>query len=432
MLADIREFGAKEGDALVSPAIQAAIDAVYKAGGGEVIIPEGIFRTGTLWLRSNVTLKLLSGAMLVGSDRADDYAYVPEDMQNLSANFPESTNKVIPDTDSYSRWNHAIIKAIGAENIAVIGEKYSYIDGVDCYDANGEEGYRGPHGINLKSCRGVTLSGYTLKNSANWAHALFACENVTFSGIKVLGGHDGIDIFVCKDVKINNCTLHTGDDCIAGYGSLRVTVSDCDFNTACSIFRFGGTDVLVKNCKQSGVSPFAHRYTLTASEKQERLVTNESCRRNTLTAFLYYADTRYVTLDTPGNIVFENMSFDSVDAVFHMNYGNHVWCCGTPLASVTFRNSTFGGVCEPTYIYADEKLPFELTLENVEICAKSGFESLPVIDGARFSKITMRDVRFSGFSAPTVTTSCGGVIDAENTDSFAVIKKPYVKYENSK
>lgn len=120
----------------------------------------------------------------------------------------------------------------------------------------------------------------------------------------MLGGHDGIDIFVCKNVKINNCTLHTGDDCTAGYGSLGVTVSDCDFNTACSIFRFGGTDVLVKNCKQSGVSPFAHRYTLTASEKQERLVTNESCRRNTLTAFLYYADTRYVTLDTPGNIVF--------------------------------------------------------------------------------------------------------------------------------
>ena len=432
MIADIREFGAIEGDRLSSPAIQAAIDACYNVGGGEVVIPAGVFRTGTVWLRSNVTLKLLSGAMLVGSESAEDYSYVPSDLLNLDANYPDSTNSFIADTDSYSRWNRAIIKAVGAENIAVVGEKYSYIDGVDCWDGLGEEGYRGPHGINLKSCKNVTLHGYTLRRSGNWAHALFACENVKIHGLKVLGGHDGIDLFVCRDVEISDCIIHTGDDCIAGYGSIGVRIFDCDFNTACSIFRFGGTDVLVSSCKQVGASPFGHRYALEEREKELRMPTDDSCRSNTLTAFLYYCDTRYIPLGTPGNIVFDNVSFDSVDAVFHMNYGNHVWCNNTPLASITFKNSTFSGVSESTYVYADDKLPFELTLENVIITAKQGFEDMPVIDGARFSKISLSGVRFCGFSSPSIATSCDGVIESNETDSFTVFKKPYVKYDNSK
>ncbi len=432
MIADITKFGAVESDALSTPSIQAAIDACHFAGGGEVVVPEGIFRVGTIWLRSNVTLRLLSGAMLVGSERAEDYSNVPDDLQNLEENYPPATNRIIADTDSYSRWNRAVIKAVGAENIAVIGEKYSYIDGVDCWDGDGEEGYRGPHGVNLKSCKNVILSGYTLKNSANWAHALFACENVSINGVKVLGGHDGIDIFVCKNVEISDCTLHTGDDCIAGYGSLGVKVRGCDFSTACSVFRFGGTDVYISDCTQSGDSLFCHRFKLTDEEKKCRHAASHECRRNTLTAFLYYCDTRYVPLATPGNIVFDGVKFDSVDAVFHINFGNHIWCSGTPLASVTFKNCSFGGVCESTYIYADDTLPFELTLENVNIGARSGFEAADVIEAARFSKITMKNVRFSGYDSPTVSVCCDGQICAECTDSFSVVKKPYELNRNSK
>lgn len=432
MTYDIREYGARESDALSGAAIQTAIDECHRCGGGEVVVPEGVYRVGTIWLRSNVTLRLASGAMLVGSERADDYAYVPADLLNLSENYPPSTNSFCSDTDSYSRWNRAIIKAIGAENVAVIGEKYSYIDGVDCWDGMGEEGYRGPHGINLKSCRNVTLSGYTLKNSGNWAHAIFACENVKINNIKVLGGHDGIDIFVCKNVEIADCVLHTGDDCVAGYGSVNVTVRGCDFSTACSIFRFGGTNVRVSDCKQSGESLFSHRFKLTEKEKLMRNATSELCRRNTLTAFLYYCDSRYIPLDTPGNIVFENVSFDAVDAVFHMNYGNHLWCSNTPLASIEFKNCSFGGVCESTYIYGDDEIPFEITLDKVNIKAKSGYEGIDVIDGARFSKITMRHVRFMNFTSPNITTSFGGIIDAENTDSFSVTEKAYTLNKNSK
>ena len=68
-------------------------------------------------------------------------------------------------------------------------------------------------------------------------------ENVT-----VLAGHDGFDIRTCDDVTMKDCVFRTGDDCIAGFDNQNVTVRNCILDSACSLFRFGGTDVLLENC----------------------------------------------------------------------------------------------------------------------------------------------------------------------------------------
>jgi polygalacturonase len=70
----VTDYGAAANDGtLQTAAIQAAIDACYRAGGGEVTIPAGRYRTGGLHLRSRVTLHLLENAVLEGSRDPEDY-----------------------------------------------------------------------------------------------------------------------------------------------------------------------------------------------------------------------------------------------------------------------------------------------------------------------------------------------------------------------
>ena len=71
---NIVNFGAiPDGKTINTAQIQAAIDACHAAGGGQVVVPAGVFKTGTLWLRSNVELYLCAGAYLEGSRDPEDY-----------------------------------------------------------------------------------------------------------------------------------------------------------------------------------------------------------------------------------------------------------------------------------------------------------------------------------------------------------------------
>ena len=79
-LYNIVDFGAVAGgEGLQTAGIQAAIDAAFLAGGGEVVVPAGVFRSATIKMRSNVTLRLLSGAVIEGSTDPEDYTHFLED-----------------------------------------------------------------------------------------------------------------------------------------------------------------------------------------------------------------------------------------------------------------------------------------------------------------------------------------------------------------
>ena len=139
------------------------------------------------------------------------------------------------------------------ENNSISIEGFEGIDGRNCFDEIGEEKYRGPHAINMWYCKNVRLEGYTIVDSANWAHAIQNSENITARNITVLGGHDGLDVRTCDNVEILGCTFKTGDDCIAGFDNNDVHVRDCYFESSCSLLRFGGNNVLVEDCV--GVAP---------------------------------------------------------------------------------------------------------------------------------------------------------------------------------
>lgn len=415
----VTDFGARVCDSLQTQSIQRAIDTCFLNGGGKVTIPEGIFRTGGLRLRSGVTLYLESGAILEGSPNPKDYTeYINDKIEPIDEpNIHGLKGSVYP----FSKWNNAIIRAIDAKNIAIIGEKGSYINGVNCYDPTGEETFRGPHAINFQRCENIFLEGYTVIHSANWAHAIFNTDHIVARNLKVYGGHDGFDVRTCDDVLIENCDFYTGDDCIAGFDNCDVIIRNCTFDCACSALRFGGNNVLIENCHSTAPARFGHRCSLPRESLAIGALTDESSRHNMLTFFLYYCDFRAEIRKTPGDIIIRNCDIENADGLFELSFdGKHKWCTNRSLSSIVFENCNVTGVNKPIFIYGDANEPLAITLKNIQLTPREGFESEPIIDALNFSKLSLNNVTLNGFHSPSIIAKSDGEIIANGSTEFRV------------
>ena len=424
MKVDITEYGAVVADSLQTEKIQKAIDDCFLSGGGEVIVPCGVFRTGGLRLRSNVTLHLLTGAILEGSENCEDYmAYLNDTIEPIEYNpdFTESSS-VYP----YSRWNNGLIKIVNAENVSIIGEPGSYIDGMNCYDSSGEENYRGPHAINIQNSENITLRGYTIKNSANWAHAIFKTRDITVQNVTVYAGHDGIDVRCCDNILIEDCTFITGDDGVAGFDNINMIVRNCYFNLACNAFRLGGTDILIENCKGDGAARFGFRGSMPPHRKVLGLQTDENSLRRMWAVFIYYCDFRAEIRRTPGNIVVRNCEFEGSKEFFYLPYGGK-WCCNRCLRSIKFENCKVNGINTALFVQADPEEKITLEFENCEVSAQEGFEDMAFMSIRHFDKLSLKNVKLVNFNNPRIEAYTDGEIEIENTD----IKVDKIKDSNN-
>jgi len=224
-LFSVRDFGAVgDGIALETRALNQAADACAAAGGGTVYVPPGRYLTGTLRLRSHVTLELEAGAVLLGSENPEDY---PDD-----ASIWGDGLKVM----------EPLVYAADAENVTVTGR--GTIDGqgaiwwkrvrltmpkkfppgpkTDQDRAEAAKLARGrPHLIKFVRCRDVVIEKVNLRNAAEWTIHPSLCESVRVDGVTIQSpatyahNTDGIDPECCRNVQILNCRIDTGDDCIA-------------------------------------------------------------------------------------------------------------------------------------------------------------------------------------------------------------------------
>ena len=241
-------------DALVTSEFQAVLDAARDAGGARVSVPAGTYHVGSLRMYADTELHLEAGARIQGSSDISDYT--DWDIPTTLA------YAVDPDIVRIQRlcphYVRALITVADAQNVAITGEPGSVIDGVDCTDPAGEEGFRGAMGIRICRCRNVTLSGYTFERSANWSHQIDSCDNVLAENVTILGGHDGFNVHHCNNVTIRRCTLKCGDDCVAGFDARNVVVEDTLLNTACNALRLGCANLLVERCEFRGPGEYPH------------------------------------------------------------------------------------------------------------------------------------------------------------------------------
>ena len=209
-------------------AIQAAVDDCAENGGGTVIVPDGEWRSGSIHLKSNVELHLEDGAVIVFSDKYEDYLPV-----------------VFTRWEGMECYNYSpLIYANGCENISVTGNGTLIGSGQTwwhwkklqqaaanelCYaESNGipvekriygtEKAALRPSFIQPINCKNVLIEGVTVKDGPQWTIHPVYCENVTVRNVTVSThgpNTDGLNPDSCRNVLIEGCSFDTGDDCIA-------------------------------------------------------------------------------------------------------------------------------------------------------------------------------------------------------------------------
>lgn len=280
MMYDITEFNAVPGtESLQTAAVQSAIDACAAAGGGTVVVPPGVFRIGTVRLRSRVTLKLENGAVLRGPDSIGDYLKYPFAWELYSATTP-------------------LIYAVGEHNIRICGEGTIDFNGmafadteklciggevpeelrIDAHYEMPPRDLRPNRLVFFHTCEDVEISGVTFVDSPTWTLVFHCCAFLRLHDFRVknnlrIPNNDGIHCCGCRDVVVSGCFFECGDDCIAVTSisdesavSERFVISGCIFRSASAALRIGFQagkvrDVLVRDCiirdSNRGIAVFA-------------------------------------------------------------------------------------------------------------------------------------------------------------------------------
>ena len=214
----VRAFGAK-GDGMTddTAAIQRAILALPE--GGRLVVPEGTYRTGPIFLKSHMTLELRRGAVLLGLTDKAAYPVLPATAENLNGgdavHFGGFEGLA---RDMYA----ALITAEYARDIAIIGPGR-----VDGNAQNGEwwrtfkrDPVARPRLMFFNRCEGVTVHGIDAANSASWQLHPHYSRDVAFYDVSVSApadspNTDALDPECCDGVTIAGCRFSVGDDCIA-------------------------------------------------------------------------------------------------------------------------------------------------------------------------------------------------------------------------
>ncbi|MCR4823120.1 MAG: glycoside hydrolase family 28 protein, partial [Treponema sp.] len=218
------------GDGLTNNtrAVRHLIDIVKEQGGGRIYFPAGKYVTGSMRLFSNMSLYLESGSVILGSPDFADY--------------PLISKKDLPE---YTRDTHsALITAINCENIVIEGN--GKIDGMGHYWWKSlPSDLLRPRTIQPILCKNIQIKNITIVNSPCWTIHPVCCENLLVRGVSIINPYDspntdGINPESCKNVRISDCFVDVGDDCItikAGteedllqkkYSCENITITNCN------------------------------------------------------------------------------------------------------------------------------------------------------------------------------------------------------------
>ena len=262
---DIRNYGGS---------VAKAAEAAAQAGGGRIVVPSGMWKSGTIWLKDNCELHLQKGATILGSEKASDY--------NANDVFPENFHSV------GEEWSGGhLVLAYKATNVAITGEGVIDGNGPVFFGETQEEGWfpAYKYGIKLHPIdrewfrpgpmvamflsKNIRLEGVTLKNTPCWTAHFRCCDGLDIRGVTVdadreIANSDGFSIDCTKNVSVKDCIIKTGDDGFAIRASCKlhaatnicenIHIENCDVWSCCLGVRLGvgtGTirNVSVDNCR---------------------------------------------------------------------------------------------------------------------------------------------------------------------------------------
>lgn len=214
----VRDFGAK-GDGIADDtlSIQTAVNCL--PAGGRLYIPDGIYNTAPIVLKSHITLELSENAVLLGLTDESRYPVVPGELTDIetgeAVHFGTWEGNAVP-------MHEALLFAEYAEDIKIIGR--GTVDG----NAQNSEWWVDvkqrkigrPRLMFFNRCKNVTVHGITAQNSASWQlHPYFSSDlnflDIAVNAPKNSPNTDALDPEACDGVNIIGCRFSVGDDCIA-------------------------------------------------------------------------------------------------------------------------------------------------------------------------------------------------------------------------
>ena len=236
---NVKDFGAvADGKTINTKAMQKAVDECSANGGGIVRFEKGVYVLSTVFLKSNVTIEIVNGALILGAKSYYDYA------QEEKIDYP------IYQDSSHTYYHPSLFVGIDCENIKITGG--GKIDMRSVWDEDGVRGeaikHRGAKCIALKNCKNVEISNLEIYNVTDLAVYFAGCENVDIFGLRMRVYIDGISPDNSKNVRIHDCEVEAGDDAIVFKSSYTLNrldvcrnlrVWNCKLKSRCCAVKFG-------------------------------------------------------------------------------------------------------------------------------------------------------------------------------------------------
>jgi polygalacturonase len=317
-----------DGQTLNTRAIQAAINACPP--GGVVRLPAGVFLSGALFLKSDMTLEIAEGGVLKGSADPADYAPF---IRNRFEGWEMDTYASLLNAGTLDAAGPANVRNLGirgAGRISGGGKKLS--DAVRA-EFPGVKGLRSRGRlILLMNAENVEVAGLTLEEPPGWTLHTIYSENITLRGLRIrsdVRNGDGIDPDSSRRVYIFDCTFDTGDDCIAIKSGKNpegnvvnrptedVRVFDCRFERGHGIsigseISGGVRGVLIEDCV---AGPLLHGLQIKGTEERGGYVEDVTVRDCSLRQITVYTKLPYNNDGgaAPTPPVFRNFRFENID-----------------------------------------------------------------------------------------------------------------------
>ncbi|MEW5900395.1 MAG: glycoside hydrolase family 28 protein [Acidobacteriota bacterium] len=266
---NVRDYGATGVKATsAQTAIQKAVDACAAAGGGVVYLPPGEYSSGTIHLRSHMRFFIEAGATLysIKDKKAfdKDALFYGEGLDGITIE-----GRGLVDGEAAYEWRptgdfHDDFIYPNQVEMEKLG-----LPLVRSFPRPGQFGKL----VLLLRCRDVRIAGLSFLDSPSWTMHLYGCERVVIDGVSIRSSlregvwADGIDPDGCKDLRISNCTIETGDDALVFYSMNwfgpalpceNITVTNCRLSSASSAIKFcdgnmnGIRNVTIDNCVITG------------------------------------------------------------------------------------------------------------------------------------------------------------------------------------
>ena len=225
---NVLDYGAKgDGKTNNTKAINAAITAAAKNGGGTVYFPAGNFLSFTIRMKSKINLHLDQGAVLIGDQEANGVGYdLPEE---------DAWYKKFQDF-GHSYWKNSLIYGDSLRDISITGNGMIWGRGLYTYDKPKIQG-SGNKAIGLKNCFNVTIRDVSILHGGHFCILATGVDNLTIDNVRADADRDAFDIDCCKNVRVSNCNINSPTDdglCLKssfGLGYARatenVTITNC-------------------------------------------------------------------------------------------------------------------------------------------------------------------------------------------------------------